>query len=390
MRVLDYFSYSLRSMEERRGRSLGAVAGVAIAVTALSLALGIGEAFQEVFAQYLGRTLAANSIFVMSGAGLTDVDVEVLKQVPGVRKAFGVAAKQALLATSRGYKAVMVVAVEPQYMVDFLGVANLQEFVERGSPLPQGLGVVLGANLWLDQETGEVLHDIGEVISLRIGKREVNVLVLGLARGGSFRAMGVSVDDSILMDPETFFSMVERRRVYRVAVLVLESPEISASILQQVRALAPPRSRVFTPVAMISQVKIFVDSLRTILTLISAVGIGVTALWVFDSMTISVVQRTREIGILKAVGFASRDVMLIFLLEALLISAMGGIVGLIIAAISAHLLYIPVFNLKLKPALTPLNLAFSLILPILANLSAAAIPARAAARMDPVRALRYE
>jgi putative ABC transport system permease protein len=390
VRALDCARYALRGLSERRGRSAGAAVGVAIAVTALSLALGLGEAFQQAFTEYLGRTLAANSVIVMNSApGLTDADVALFRQLPRVREVFGVATAQAVVAAAGGYRTATVIAVEPAYLPELVGAASLEGFVEEGSPIPGGLGVVVGANLWLDQSTGTRLHGVGEVLSLRVGGREVSVVVAGLARQYGFRTW-MSIDDSVFMDPEAFFTYVSGRRVYQAVILLLDDPSAARAVSDEVRALAPPRSNVFSPVAMVAQLGMFVSSLNAFLAFVSLLSIGITALWIFDSTAISVVQRVKEIGILKAVGFSSRDVLAIFLAEAALVSLIGGAAGLAFSLASSRLVSIPLFAIRLTPRLTPQILLTSLLAPLAANVAAAAVPARAAARLDPVKALRYE
>lgn len=390
MRALDCARYAFRGLSERKGRSAGAAVGVAIAVTALSLALGLGEAFQQAFAEYLGRTLAANSVIVLNSApGLTDADVALFRQIPHVKEVFGVATAQAAVAGAGGYRTVTVIAVEPVYLPELVGLANLESFVEEGAPIPSGLGVVVGANLWLDQSTGSKLHEVGENLALRVGGREVNVVIVGLARQYGFRTW-MSIDDSVFMEPEAFFTYVSGRRVYQAVILLLNDPSAAQVVSEEVRAFAPPRSNVFSPVAMVAQLGVFVSSLSAFFAFISALSVGITALWIFDSTAISVVQRVKEIGILKAVGFSSSDVLAIFLAEAALVSLIGGTAGLAFSLASSRLVSIPLFMIRLTPSLTPQILAVSLLAPLAANVAAAAVPARAAARLDPVKALRYE
>jgi len=192
------------------------------------------------------------------------------------------------------------------------------------------------------------------------------------------------------MDPDAFFKYVSGRRVYQAVILLLNDPSAAQAVSDEVRALAPPRSNVFSPVAMVAQLGMFVNSLNAFLAFISVLSVGITALWIFDSTAISVVQRVKEIGILKAVGFSSRDVLAIFLAEAALISLIGGAAGLALSLASSRLVSIPLFMIRLTPNLTPQVLAVALLAPLAANVAAAAAPARAAARLDPVRALRYE
>ena len=390
MRVVDYAWYALRGLSERKGRAAGAAVGVAIAVTALSLALGLGSAFQQAFTELLGRTLAANSVIVTNPApGLTDADLALFSTIPGVRTCFGVSTAQATLATPAGYRTVTVISVAPEHLPELLGLADLSTFVEEGVQTPQGLGVILGANLWMDQSTGARIHEIGGALTLSIGGKSLSVIIAGLARPFGFRTW-ISVDDSIFMDPQAYTTYVSGRRVYQAAILVLEDPSLAQQITDYARALAPPRSNVFSPVAMVNQLGIFVNALSGFLAFISVLSVGITALWIFDSTAISVVQRVKEIGVLKAVGFTSQDVLLIFLAEAALVSLIGGCAGLVFSLAASRFLSIPLFMIRLTPSLTPELLLIALSAPLLANVLAAAVPARTAARLDPVKALRYE
>jgi len=194
----------------------------------------------------------------------------------------------------------------------------------------------------------------------------------------------------VFMDPEAFFTYVSRRRGYQAVILLLDDPSAARAVSDEVRALAPPNSNVFSPAAMVAQLGMFVSSLNAFLAFVSLLSIGITALWIFDSTAISVVQRVKEIGILKAVGFSSRDVLAIFLAEAALVSLIGGAAGLAFSLASSRLVSIPLFAIRLTPRLTPQILLTSLLAPLAANVAAAAVPARAAARLDPVKALRYE
>jgi len=92
----------------------------------------------------------------------------------------------------------------------------------------------------------------------------------------------------------------------------------------------------------------------------------------------------------KAIGFKSKDILLLFLTEAIFISIIGSISGVVIATLLSSLVRIPVFGYTLKAAITPTIVLISITLPVLANLVASLLPARRAANLNPVRALRYE
>ncbi|RLE58214.1 MAG: hypothetical protein DRJ32_06865 [Thermoprotei archaeon] len=393
MRITDYFYLSFASLSERKGRTIGAIIGVIIAVVALSMALGIGESFQAVFKEELGKSLAANSVYVV-GSSLTDVDLMYFREIPGVKDVFGVALRSALIVDPSGSKSVMIVAMDPDKIPIYLGLNSLDDLLVEGLGAPEGLGVIVGSDIWRDPQTGDKLRNIGESLTLTIkgrSSRQFTVFIAGLAKSvGGFRGPTFNPDIMIFMDPEAFFTYVSRRKVYTFAVVVIEDVGMLEYIETELRALAPPGARVFSPIAMVQQVNVFVSSLQMILALISSVGIGVTALWVFDSMTISVVHRTREIGILKAIGFKSIDILLLFLMEAIYISLIGSFIGIGISLILANTFAIPVFRYRMKAMITPTIILLSIVLPTLANLVASIIPAKKAASLDPVRALRYE
>ena len=394
MRFSDYSFLAFASLKERKGRTLGAILGVMIAVVALALALGIGESFQIAFREQIEKTLAANSIYVYSPTGITEADLAYYKNIYGVRDAFGIASKNVKIADPSGVKIVTLIAIEPKWIPEFLGLTDIEDLIEEGSSNLNGLGVIVGSDIWRDPQTGQKIRDVGEAFPIQIlgsEEKQANIFIIGLAKPtGGFRGPTLNPDNAIYMDPEAYFTFIAKRRVYNLVIVIIEDVEMLESIEGEIRAFSPPHARVFSPAAMVGQVSAFVTALQTILAVVSSVGIGVTALWVFDSMTISVVQRTKEIGILKAIGFKSSDILVLFLMEAIFISVIGSTLGIILASLASLLVKIPVFGYSLKVALTPTIIFLSIILPILANIIASIFPARRAANLNPVRALRYE
>ncbi len=392
MNPSDYLYLALTSIKEKRGRAIGAVIGVMIAVVALSAALGIGESFQENFVEELQRTVAANSIIVTGGysGGFTDADIAYFKRVPGVRDAFGIVMATGTAVMAGGEQPVTIVAIDPQYLPVYLGVSDMSRAVEEGSLRPSGLGVLVSNSLWRDPSTGQKRLDVGSPLVVRVGSKDVMLVVVGLMRQSFTLVGGHAVTNQIFMDSSAYFTYISNSRSYSVVIILVSDLGRLDEIVSEVRSLAPPGSNVISAAAVVRQVTGLVNALQMFIALISAVGIGVTALWIFDSTTISVVQRTREIGILKALGYTSRDILLIFLLEVVIVSAIGIAGGVLISLVLSLLVKIPMFTFEVGLKLAPHVLVISSLLPLAMNVLAAYIPSRRGSSLNPVEALRYE
>lgn len=401
---------ALRNMRRRKLRTaltvLGIVVGVGMMLVILSLASGM-ESQARAMIRALGGAdiILTNATATRDARGpletflgpslLSESIVDALYSIPGVYAA----SPQLSFRASINGRAASIYGIEPSSYEVVTG----------------GLNIVEGRFL---SGSGEIVvgRALAELLNLTAGSSVT--LSTGQGEGNRFSIVGIFESGISLQELSGYVMLADaqgitgRRGLVSQVLVKCEDPSLASQVANLISSTIEG-VRAVVPAAMLERASQVLSSLTMFFTTIGLVALVAGSFGVVNTMMMSVTERTREIGILKAIGAKSRDVMRLFLAESLLIGLLGGCVGVLVGIALAYAF--PVLTAGLfsygavpfwtrapaiggraaagivlaTPLLTPLNIAVCLSLGAIVGVLAGLYPAWRASRLRPVEAIRH-
>ncbi|MBS3167478.1 ABC transporter permease [Candidatus Woesearchaeota archaeon] len=405
--IKDYFLLAFsNSLKHRKLRSwltiLGIVIGIVAIVVLVSLAQGLNSAVKEEF-----QKVGANRILITAGGAnfgpmsssvssqiLTEDDLKVVRKVNGVKTAVGVLTKSAKIKFKDKTRYVTIYGTPTDSeSKDYIDSVSFFD-IEFGRQLRDGdkYKVIFGYSVANDFY--EDIIKIGDKIEIE--RQEYRV-------AGIQKKAGTGVHDIIVRIPldtakELFNEPEEVSTIFVLSDSNLKPAEVALRIEKDLRDFRNVKEgdedfSVQTAEQTIQGFNIILILVQAILIGIASISIIVGGVGIMNTMYTSVLERTREIGIMKAVGAKNKDILIIFLMESGIVGLTGGLIGVVIGIIFAKLAEyiaiangISVFKAYLRFPLIFGVLFFSLVIGSIAGL----LPAKQAAKLRPVEALKYD
>ena len=406
MNVFASVRVALGSLVANKLRSGLTMLGIIIGVGAVIALVAAGAGAQAEVAERF-ESLGANMLTISPGAmsfrgvsfgsasaqSLTNDDVEAIAHLASSVSAIAPqysARSQQMAYGSENYQTT-VLGVTPGYLT----VANWQ--VERGRFIESldltnlAKVVVLGATV-VEELFGDLVDPLGKTI--KINRQNYQVVGIMAAKGGG------GTDDQVFIPLSTAqikFGGAGNTSLGAINVQVVSADKMEwaqaelAAILRARHGLTAGQADDFTvqnQTQMVETVQETMGTFTVLLGSIAAISLLVGGIGVMNIMLVSVTERTREIGIRKAVGAKRRDIMAQFLVEAVVLTFLGGLVG-VLAGYGGAQVVTPLMG-GTRALVTPDSVAMALGVSLAVGLFFGLYPASRAAALNPIDALRFE
>jgi len=394
--ISQYLKLSFASLRHRKLRSWLTIIGIVIGIAAIISLISLGEGLENAITEQFQK-LGTNSIRVVpkglrgSPAGLdvlNQEDADAIEKIAGVEYSTPIILERAKVRYGKEDKYA--------YIVSFPSENVKARFADTDVKLEQGRVFVKGekgvAIAGYDTAYDTFDKDVRLRSSIYINGRKFKVI-------GIFKYQGnQQVDKGIYIPLEEGRELFNKPSAVSVIMVRVEEGRdldvVAKTIKRKLDRMKDEETyEVFTPKQLLGQLFSILNIVQFILAGIAAISLAVGGIGIMNSMYTSVLQRTRDIGVMKAIGATNNDILAIFLTESGLMGLAGGLLGAIagvslafaVEGIARQLGY-ALLSVRINWYL----ILFSLLFAFLVGVASGLLPAMRAAKMEPAESLRYE
>ncbi len=398
-------SLALTALLRNRMRSLLTMLGVVIGVAAVLMMQSLGQGASAFIGETIGG-MGSNMLIVIPGSPgrhmgppastgdplFTQADVEALRRgAPDVALLAPVMTRSLRTVYGANNRNVPVSGVGP----DYLEIRSLS--VDSGRALTRDDERQAAQVCLIGHTVQTALFPFMDPLGKDVRVHDVACRVVGVVEEKGTSAFGLDQDDLVLMPFSTFSRRITGTdRIGFLVASAVSTDRISDAKAQLERVLRPRRHvlpgedddfAVRDPREIQAVLEQVTDVLTTFLLGVAGISLLVGGIGIMNIMLVSVTERTREIGIRLAVGARAWDISSQFLVEAAVLSALGGVVGIALgtggALLLSRVMHVPFI---VPVAAMPVAFGVSVLVGVLFGV----VPARKAARLNPLAALRFE
>ncbi|MDQ1274776.1 MAG: putative transport system permease protein [Euryarchaeota archaeon] len=400
--LLSAGKIALGSITSAKMRSTLTVLGIVIGVAAVIANVSLGASFNQHFTNEV-TNIGSNFIYVqgMQPKLFYDNQMKIVENTPGISGVSPMKSQTAEVTYMSETKNIMVSGVGEDY--DEVAKTQLREgsFINDNDRYV----AIVGSEI-ADEKFGRNLSVRNSIdITFRVGedkKITKTFKIKGIIQNPENTMVQAYNDNEAIIIPIAIMNEMLGETDYGGVFAMAEDPTTIQNTSDEVdrrlarsfgiseRDLEDKDSRPYMTInqaEILEQTDMMAAALSSFLTAVALISLLVGSIGIMNIMLVSVTERTREIGVLKSLGFTGFDILFLFMIESILLGVFGGILGSVVGIAGAY----SVESLLSLPVVFPLSLiAAGFIVAVAVGFVSGVYPARKAAKMKPVDSLRYE
>jgi len=415
LKATDLIGYSFGAMRERKLRAILTIAMVVIGAGLMTALNGMTTGMYQYIGGQFG-TLGANVVMVLPGMESTmrinEQTASVIRRINGVKIAVPYVQQTATAQSAGATATVLVTGSDQRYLNDIFPTLK----VEEGALVAphDSIGIVLGHSVAYPPDKPTPFARLGGVVVISFTtvkeNQQVTVkrsfIVRGILAEMGTSGMFLPIDRMAFMSLPAATAFFGTAGDYSGVNVITTGSEKAEQVASEIRRIYGRSFEVYTSKTLIQLIENILGAFSVFLGSVASVSLIVASVGIFAGLYTSVMERTREIGLLKAIGFKKRGILAVFLGEATLIGLIGGLLGDAVGAGLGYGMAVIAGQVRSQvtsemtaggpsigytpPVYTLENFLFILAFSVAVSMLAGAYPAWRASRLDPVVALRKE